>query len=213
MQTSVVNIRFESYDVYCGRPGKGQSGYFGNPYKTGDREADIEQFSAYFHDRIVKEPEFKSNVLKLRGKKLGCFCSPQNCHANIIADYLNSLSLKFAIIGSREFSDYQFLKECLAKHSVGEIVSGGAKGADALAKQYAMEHNIAYTEFPAQWDLFGKSAGIRRNVDIINLSDEVVAFWNGASPGTKHAISIAKKAEKHVHIYWPEEIDEMAQLG
>lgn len=52
------------------------------------------------------------------------------------------------------------------------------------------------------WDLHGKSAGFKRNVHIIDDSDEVIAFWDGKSRGTRHSINLAKTAKKPVHVYW-----------
>jgi hypothetical protein len=89
--TTVVNIYKEPCDQYCGRVGKGQDGYFGNPFKNKSRLENIEDFKVYFYDRLNKDPEFKQKIHELKGKRLGCFCKPQACHADIIAEYLNSL--------------------------------------------------------------------------------------------------------------------------
>lgn len=90
--TTVVNLRRNCYDIYIGRAGHGEEGYFGNPYsryRDGGRERSIALFRQYFYDRLEKDPEFKRRVFELHGKKLGCFCKPENCHGDIIAEYLN----------------------------------------------------------------------------------------------------------------------------
>jgi hypothetical protein len=94
MKTTVVNIRRSEYDVYIGRAGRGHDGYFGNPYNimTGGRKQAIEMYRAYFLRRLKTDPEFAIRVEDLRGKRLGCFCAPQSCHGDIIADYLNNHS-------------------------------------------------------------------------------------------------------------------------
>ena len=110
--------------------------------------------------------------------------------------------MKIAVIGSRDFNDYVFLSESLKfLSSADTIISGGARGADSLAERYAKENQINFVVFPADWDKFGKSAGYRRNVDIITECDSVIAFWDGKSRGTKHSIDIAKKQNKHVLIH------------
>jgi len=109
--------------------------------------------------------------------------------------------MKFAVIGSRSFSDYKFLEKVLSTFDITEIISGGAKGADSLAEQYAKEHNIKTTVFLQDWNKYGKSAGFLRNADIINASDEVIAFWDGVSRGTLDSINKAKKLNKKVHVY------------
>jgi hypothetical protein len=90
--TRTVNIRTEPYDVYIGRAGRGEDGYFGNPYRLGanmGRELSLRLFEAHFYERLEHDPEFKQRVLALAGKRLGCFCKPQACHGDVIADYVN----------------------------------------------------------------------------------------------------------------------------
>lgn len=92
MKTRVVNLRNESFDQYIGRAGRGHDGYFGNPFeigKHGTREQVIERYREYFEDRICRDEEFERRVHALAGKTLGCFCKPQSCHGDVIADYLN----------------------------------------------------------------------------------------------------------------------------
>lgn len=104
--------------------------------------------------------------------------------------------MRYAIIGSRTFCDYEKLKEVLDKHYISQIVSGGAKGADTLGARYANEKNIPLIEFIPNWNKYGKRAGMMRNKDIINTSDVVIAFWDNISPGTKNSIEYAKKLGK-----------------
>ena len=88
MQTVVVNINKEPCDVYIGRAGRGEDGYYGNPFRVGNgisREDAVRRFQRYFVDRIEKDSEFKRRVLALKGKRLGCFCKPKACHGDLIA--------------------------------------------------------------------------------------------------------------------------------
>ena len=97
MQTIVVNIYKEPFNVYIGRGGRGEDGYFGNPFRMehGTRRADaIEKFQKYFTERIEKDSEFRRRVLELKGKKLGCFCKPKACHGDVIAEWLNKMEPK-----------------------------------------------------------------------------------------------------------------------
>ena len=93
MTTTVVNIRKAPYDVYIGRAGKGQDGYYGNPYplEWADRSTILEMFRGYFYARLAEDAEYKARVLELRGKVLGCFCKPLLCHGDMIAAYLDTL--------------------------------------------------------------------------------------------------------------------------
>ena len=88
--TTVVNLRDEPYDVYIGRHGQGQDGYFGNPFKTGERHWMIARFTDYFLRRVGKDAEFRRRVLALAGKRLGCFCKPLPCHGDVIASWVDS---------------------------------------------------------------------------------------------------------------------------
>lgn len=88
----VVNLYKEKHDVYIGRAGKGKDGYFGNPFPlgTGQRGSTLEKYREYFLKRLETDSEFKEKVLSLQGKTLGCFCSPNACHGDIIAEYVNN---------------------------------------------------------------------------------------------------------------------------
>jgi len=110
--------------------------------------------------------------------------------------------MKIAIVGSRTFNDYEKLKEFISntceEHSyeIDTIVSGGARGADALGEKFANEFGYEKLIFKADWDKYGKRAGFIRNVDIIKNCDICFAFWDGESHGTKHDIELCKEYDK-----------------
>jgi predicted Rossmann fold nucleotide-binding protein DprA/Smf involved in DNA uptake len=80
------------------------------------------------------------------------------------------------------------------------VVSGNARGVDRTAEEAARERGLKVISLPAQWDKYGKSAGFRRNADIVKLADRVIAFWDGVSKGTLHTINLAKAQGKPVEI-------------
>lgn len=105
--------------------------------------------------------------------------------------------MTLAIVGSRSFDDYslgylttdEFIKELSdIGIDIDRIVSGGAQGADKFGKQYAKSSNRNLTEHLAEWDKYGKSAGMIRNKDIIRDADCAIVFWDGVSKGTKNSI-------------------------
>lgn len=107
--------------------------------------------------------------------------------------------LKTIIAGSRNITDYQKLKDALSyfgvqKWSFSEVVSGGAKGVDALGEQWAKEHNVPLTIFPADWQTHGKAAGPIRNRAMAQYADRLIVLWDGASKGTLNMIHEAEKA-------------------
>lgn len=112
--------------------------------------------------------------------------------------------MKVAVIGSRNITELD-LKDYLPFDTT-EIVSGGAKGIDSIASVYAHGHGIELTLFLPEYKRFGKAAPLRRNLQIIEYADIVLAFWDGKSRGTKYVIDNCKKAGKECRIYMVENI-------
>jgi len=113
--------------------------------------------------------------------------------------------IKVIIAGGRDFDNYEHLMNAcdymLQNCGYIEVVSGGAKGADILGEKYAYERGYPVKRFPADWDKHGKSAGYKRNVEMADYADALIAFWDGKSKGTKHMIDIAKNKKLKVKIY------------
>ncbi len=99
--------------------------------------------------------------------------------------------MRVAIIGSRSLR-VDHLEDYLPEN-VTEIVSGGARGIDTCAREYALAHGLKLTEFLPEYEKYGRSAPLRRNITIIEHADLVLAFWDGASRGTKYVIDNCKK--------------------
>lgn len=109
--------------------------------------------------------------------------------------------MKVAVIGSRSLSVPNlgiYLPE-----DTTEIISGGAKGADTSAREYAAAHNIKLTEFLPNYEKYGKTAPLKRNITIIENADLVIAFWDGTSRGTKFVIDNCRKRRIKIKIYMP----------
>ena len=107
--------------------------------------------------------------------------------------------MKTAIIGSRNLKVLDLEK--YLTDTVTEIVSGGAKGIDSCAKEYAIKNRIKITEFLPQYEKYGRIAPLKRNDLIIDYSDMVLAFWDGHSRGTKYVIDNCKRKNKPIKIY------------
>lgn len=106
--------------------------------------------------------------------------------------------MKLAIIGSRSFDDYALLCRTVAEHfpDVTTIISGGARGADRLARKFADECGLELQEYLPDWKQYGRAAGQIRNRLIIDGADVVLAFWDGTSKGTRGGFEYAKKQGK-----------------
>ena len=87
METRVVNLRQEPYDIFIGRGSP-----FGNPYKISEgcnRKQAIESYRQWFDAQLVFDPTFSAKVLALKGKTLGCYCKPLDCHGDVIVEWLS----------------------------------------------------------------------------------------------------------------------------
>jgi len=104
--------------------------------------------------------------------------------------------MKTIIAGSRNYiksiEAFVILDKIVPKETT-EIVSGGAKGVDRIGEEWARKEGIPIKQFIPDWSGLGKSAGYRRNVEMAEYADCLVAFWDGKSRGTKHMIDIAEK--------------------
>lgn len=109
--------------------------------------------------------------------------------------------MKVAIGGSRGLKVSNLGK--YLPDSVTEIVSGGTKGIDICAKEYALSNDIKLTEFLPEYEKYGKSAPLKRNITIIERADLVLAFWDGASRGTKYVIDNCKSRGIPVKVFVP----------
>lgn len=106
--------------------------------------------------------------------------------------------MKIAIVGSRKLNLSNF--EDYLPNACDEIVSGGAKGIDQNAAEYAKKHGIILTEFLPMYEKYGRAAPIVRNRQIVDYADEVIAFWDGKSRGTLSVIEYCKKMGKFCRI-------------
>ncbi|BCO11168.1 hypothetical protein GEOBRER4_n0424 [Citrifermentans bremense] len=111
MTTEVINIkdapagwRENPAYVYIGRSGRGMSSLFGNPVRFGYKCPTCKQlhpyndegrwemcYRLYLEKRLFADRQFKELVKRLRGKTLVCFCKPNPCHGDILAEYAEKL--------------------------------------------------------------------------------------------------------------------------
>lgn len=116
-------------------------------------------------------------------------------------------NFKVIIAGSRGFSNYKLLREQCNKFLREKrktsniiVVSGHARGADTLGEKYAQDEGFTLEIYPAQWKKFGKRAGYRRNEQMAEVADALIAFWDGSSKGTKHMIDIMNEKNLLVRV-------------
>lgn len=107
--------------------------------------------------------------------------------------------MKVAIIGSRSLTNVEISK--YIPENVTEIISGGAKGIDTLAEEWADKNGIPKTIIKPEYEKYKRGAPLKRNEKIVESADIIIALWDGKSRGTKFTIDYAKKLNKEVKIY------------
>lgn len=111
IETTVVNLETGTYDEYIGRRSEpythmltagvepGEEGWLGNPHPIGwckrcredhTRAECIRAFKEDFYEAIGRDGDFRNKVLLLKGKRLGCYCKPKECHGDVIKEYIES---------------------------------------------------------------------------------------------------------------------------
>ena len=106
--------------------------------------------------------------------------------------------MRIAIIGSRTLKIDDVDK--YIPDGVTEIVSGGAKGIDFCAREYAIKRGIKLVEFLPEYEKFKKGAPLKRNLQIIDYADKIIAFWDGKSRGTKYVIDNCREQNKEIEV-------------
>lgn len=108
--------------------------------------------------------------------------------------------MKTIIAGSRSIMSYEKVAGIIDTYheikKITEVVSGGAQGVDTLGEVWAERNGIPVKQFLAEWDVYGRSAGYRRNEEMGNYADYLLAIWDGNSRGTKHMIDYMKERGK-----------------
>jgi len=108
--------------------------------------------------------------------------------------------MRLLICGDRDWNDQALIGKVIDSLKIrpSVIIEGGARGADKQAKFCAINRNIPFMEFKAQWNKYGKSAGPIRNQQMIEEGKptDVIAFHDDIdnSKGTKHMVSLSRKA-------------------
>ena len=106
--------------------------------------------------------------------------------------------MKVAVIGSRSIDDIP-LERYLPPETT-ELVSGGARGVDRCAEAYAAAHHLPLTVFRPDYARYRRGAPLRRNRQIVDYSDLVLAFWDGHSPGNRQVIAYCEASGRKVRV-------------
>lgn len=156
----------------------------------------------------------EKRLRELDGEILGCWCAPAGgvavhddliCHGQTLLRLLarrtrtgeeGATRRRFVFSGSRGWFHREPVRRALEALPEGAVVvTGGARGLDAVAELEASRLGLAIEVFEADWGRFGRSAGFRRNEEMLKLPNVlgVRAFrCRGKSNGTDHAVRLAQ---------------------
>lgn len=76
----VVHCKKSDYDVYIGRPSK-----WGNPFEIG-RDGIRGEVIEKYRKWVLTQPQLLADLYELKDKVLGCWCSPQQCHGEVLEE-------------------------------------------------------------------------------------------------------------------------------
>lgn len=81
-----MHCKRSAYDLYIGRPSK-----WGNPFALpkGASDLDRHELLALYRRWLMQQDELLADLHELRGKVLGCWCSPKACHGDVLAEIVN----------------------------------------------------------------------------------------------------------------------------
>ena len=108
--------------------------------------------------------------------------------------------MKVAVVGSRSLHVEDF--EAYLPDGTDEIISGGARGIDSCAREYAKRRGLKLTEYLPDYEKYGKSAPLVRNRLIVDAADLTVAIWDGKSRVTRYTVGYARVKGKKVVIFF-----------
>lgn len=121
-----------------------------------------------------------------------------------MSNFRYRLSKRIGIVGSRKYQHVGLLfihlgpiadlvRELKREDPNITVVSGGASNVDNIAVRAAKFYGMKTDELLADWDRYGRGAGMVRNAWLASSCDEVHAFWDGYSPGTRNTLSQCKQ--------------------
>lgn len=196
-----IEESYQAYKIF-------EDGSTGLPWREakGKRATNMDEAQTYYvslwrrylmeHPELILVLKQASGLSDMFGKP-GCICQAEVLW-HLKEEMGNSPPFRVIVAGGRTFQNYELLKSSLDhllrnRLPAVTIVSGTASGADTLGERWAQERGLSVARYPADWNRYGKSAGYRRNEQMAQNADALVAFWDGESRGTMHMINIARQ--------------------
>lgn len=101
--------------------------------------------------------------------------------------------MRTIIAGSRIIHNLEYVERAATNcgWQITAVISGGARGVDKMGEKFGYSRGLPVLLFPAEWNVYGNSAGYVRNVQMAKAADALIAIWDGKSPGTRNMIEVA----------------------
>jgi hypothetical protein len=114
-----------------------------------------------------------------------------------------ALLMKTIIGGSRGIADPAALETAIidSGFTITAILACASRGVDELVMEWAKQHAIPVTIFPADWRKYGGRADLIRNEKMIAQAEACIQVWDGFSRGTAHMIEMAKLMHVKLHVH------------
>jgi hypothetical protein len=111
--------------------------------------------------------------------------------------------MRTIIAGSRDINRAEVVFRAIERACfyITEVVSGHSGGVDLSGEDWARRNGVPVKLFKADWGLYGRSAGPRRNLQMAKYADALIAVWDGESRGTQNMIKRAKEAGLRVYVH------------
>ena len=111
---------------------------------------------------------------------------------------------RILVCGDRNWRNVELVFKVLNEYWPSVVIMGGARGADAIAGRWALEHEMKLEVFPAEWSIYGRGAGPVRNQRMLDEGrpDMVLAFHNDLknSKGTRDMVNRSHRVGLPVRI-------------
>ena len=113
--------------------------------------------------------------------------------------------MRVIVAGSRSITDPHYVRKAirLSGFEVSLVVCGEANGVDKLGADWARQCSVSVASYPADWKTHGYAAGFKRNRQMADNADALIAIWDGRSRGTEDMIQVAKAKGLRVFVYVP----------
>ena len=113
--------------------------------------------------------------------------------------------MRVVICGSRGIGSVELIDKAvkMSGFEVTEVISGTASGPDTFAIEWAEKNGIPVVRMPADWNKYGRSAGFKRNKEMVDIADAVIAIWDEKSNGTRNTMGLGKDKGIPVKVFVP----------